>query len=170
MSEEQVQKKELVEIPDAPFGEEDLSKIERTDYPYTGNQDDDQQPSSADRQRGTRTPADVVAWSRDQDAKNATGWAGMCLSFSRQAAGAPGGVHDAYDAWNNARYKHTAGTPPAGSFAFWSGGSQGYGHVVVSAGGGNCYSTDYPIHDQANYTSIARINAAWGNLRYVGLV
>jgi len=114
----------------------------------------------------SRTPAQVVASA--QRRVGTYGWKGLCLKASRMAAGAPGGVYDATTAWKRAKYRHSKGTPPKGSFVFWTGGSQGHGHVVVSDGGGYCYSNDIFVYGRYDRCSIRYINEKWGNLRYVG--
>jgi uncharacterized protein YraI len=51
---------------------------------------------------------------------------------------------------------------PAGGLAFFSGGSSGAGHVMISIGGGNFVSTD--IHGSGTFgvTTIATIKSQWG--------
>ena len=61
------------------------------------------------------------------------------------------------------RYKHAGDSNvPAGGLAFFSGGSQGYGHVMISIGGGYFLSTD--IHGSGTFTrtTIAEIKSKWG--------
>ena len=55
------------------------------------------------------------------------------------------GSHDAYAHWTQvpASSKHAGvRTVPAGGLAFFKGGSQGFGHVMISLGGGSFASTD----------------------------
>lgn len=94
--------------------------------------------------------------------------AGYCLKFSRSCAGALGGVLNATTAWRNAKHRHTAGTPPRGSFVFWEGGTNGHGHVSVSAGGGDVWTTDFKRFGKVDRVSIKAITTKWRNLRYVG--
>ncbi len=60
-------------------------------------------------------------------------------------------------------YKHAGDSNvPAGGLAFFSGGSSGYGHVMISIGGGNFMSTD--IHGSGTFTqtTIAEVKTKWG--------
>lgn len=60
-------------------------------------------------------------------------------------------------------YKHAGDSNvPAGGLAFFSGGSSGYGHVMISIGGGYFLSTD--IHGSGTFTrtTISEIKSKWG--------
>lgn len=60
-------------------------------------------------------------------------------------------------------YKHAGDSNvPAGGLAFFSGGSSGFGHVMISIGGGSFISND--IHGAGTYTqtTIAEIKSKWG--------
>jgi uncharacterized protein YraI len=60
-------------------------------------------------------------------------------------------------------YKHAGDSNvPAGGLAFFSGGSSGYGHVMISIGGGDFLSTD--IHGSGTFTktTIAEVKSKWG--------
>jgi hypothetical protein len=83
----------------------------------------------------------------------------MCQRFVRQAFGSPGGADTALDAWNQANFKHTAGTPPPGAAVYWGGGS---GHVAISAGNGMVYSTDVRRPGQVDLVPMNFITQHWG--------
>lgn len=51
---------------------------------------------------------------------------------------------------------------PAGGLAFFSGGSSGAGHVMISIGGGNFVSTDIDGAGTLGVTTIAKIKNTWG--------
>ncbi|MEO6704137.1 MAG: hypothetical protein ABI140_14100 [Jatrophihabitantaceae bacterium] len=51
---------------------------------------------------------------------------------------------------------------PAGGLAFFSGGSSGAGHVMISIGGGNFVSTDIHGSGTLGVTTIATIKNTWG--------
>lgn len=114
-----------------------------------------------------RTPEQVAAWAKNQKDRRTNGWRGYCLKFSRMAAGAPGGTYDAVTAWKQAKYRHSKGTPPRGSFVFWSGGGKGHGHIAVSAGDGDVYSTDLQTSDYVGRVPISLVRDRWG-LKYLG--
>jgi hypothetical protein len=91
------------------------------------------------------------------------GFHGRCLAFVQECYSQ--GAHvpqqsrgDAANAWAMAKFKHE-GAPfasiPPGVPVFWSGGN---GHVVLSTGGGGCLSTDHPLDDVANVTTLAEID------------
>lgn len=113
----------------------------------------------------SRDREDVVRWAREQASRRTRGWRGYCLKFSRMAAGAPGLGGSAMDAWRRAKRRHTTGTPPRGTFVFWSGGK--HGHVVVSSGDGDCYGTDLVVRDQVRWHRISEVSRRWG-YKYLG--
>jgi hypothetical protein len=113
----------------------------------------------------TRDREQVVAWARGQANRRTTGWAGMCLKFARMAAGASGGVKNARMAWGRARYTHTSWPPPRGTFVFWRGGK--HGHVSVSSGDGDHYTTDLPVRGQVRWGQIRDVADHWG-YEYLG--
>lgn len=85
---------------------------------------------------------------------------GQCLKFSRTCAGAPGGVYDADAAWYNAKYKHTSGVAPRGTFSFYRGGA--HGHVTVNEGNGMTWTTDYRRYGKIDLVPISDIERNWG--------
>jgi hypothetical protein len=92
-----------------------------------------------------RTCAQAVAWANDHLGSTSLG-TGTCDHVVALAYGwSNSGSHDAYAHWTSvpAKYKHAGDrTVPAGGLAFFKGGSQGYGHVMLSLGGGHFASTD----------------------------
>jgi hypothetical protein len=70
---------------------------------------------------------------------------GECLVFVRSVFGLSSSYPTAADAWNAipSPEQITTGTPPAGVPVYWTGGESGDGHVALSAGDGNVYSTDF---------------------------
>lgn len=88
----------------------------------------------------------AVTWMKDRVHTSFPGRAGFCLGTVRRSFGAGGGTHDAQDAWDQAKSKHkftgSYAKVPANRPFFYSGGSRGYGHVVVTAGNGWAYGTD----------------------------
>lgn len=106
---------------------------------------------------------------------------GTCQLTMRSIAGLPSagdfdgdGDADAVDAWRRCRSRgevvetSNADRIPAGTFVYWSGGRNGYGHVAVSLGGGKCVSTDWPS-GRIGVAGIDDITRTWG-LRLLGYV
>jgi hypothetical protein len=91
------------------------------------------------------TCAQAVSWANSHIGSTSLG-TGTCDHVVGLAYGwANSGSHDAYAHWTQvpAASKHPgARTVPAGGLAFFKGGSQGFGHVMISLGGGNFASTD----------------------------
>jgi hypothetical protein len=90
---------------------------------------------------------------------------GMCLMWARQMARIPPKYPNATVAARNAPRK--MGTPPAGTFVYWTGGSRGFGHIAISAGGGYVFSTDYPKRNRVGRAKITAITRGWRQ-KYVG--
>lgn len=52
---------------------------------------------------------------------------------------------------------------PAGTFAYWEGGSHGYGHAAITIGGGKIVSTDAPTWGRIGIVPIGWIATHWRN-------
>jgi hypothetical protein len=91
-------------------------------------------------------------------------WAvGMCDNFCANMYGfTASGYVDAVAHWKAlpARLRHSGDTEvPAGMLAFWSGG---HGHVAISAGGGEVWSTDIAGAGTVARVPLSRVAADWG--------
>lgn len=90
---------------------------------------------------------------------------GTCLMWVRETFGfqtdpVSGNPPTAAEGWAQVPSgdKHAGDTnPPAGVPVYWTGGSSGAGHVAISAGGGNVYSTDF---GQSGYLGDGRVHAS----------
>jgi hypothetical protein len=69
-------------------------------------------------------------------------WFGECLGFVRACYDIPGKYLDATSNYLATTIRGT-GVPPAGTLQWWTGGSQGHGHVILMDGGELGYSTDF---------------------------
>lgn len=67
---------------------------------------------------------------------------GHCLQWARTRAGIPARFATAAAAARGAHNKHFGSAPPAGAAVYYTGGSHGYGHIVISIGGGQVRSPD----------------------------
>lgn len=95
---------------------------------------------------------------------------GYCLRTVRTDYGVGPLYLDATEAWAGADKKHRTSNPkdiPRGVPAFWTGGSAGHGHIVLSVGGGICLTTDFHESGYVDLARIDRIGPAWG-LNLVG--
>lgn len=79
---------------------------------------------------------------------------------------------DAAEAWAEAKHKHPTDDPmaaPRGALLFWTGGSEGYGHVAIAAGHGMMWSTDIKRLGYFDLAPITDVRRKWGtSLRFVG--
>lgn len=92
-------------------------------------------------------------------------WRGWCLVFVRTCYDVPAGVRSAADSWRMADHKHPTSDPhaiPRGVPVFWLGGSHGFGHIAVSAGGGMCWSTDLRRPGKVDKVPIDDVRRLWG--------
>ena len=86
----------------------------------------------------------------------------MCLRFVRDVF-SPGKnyfIPDADVGWQRATQKEYSPNPPAGAPVYWQSGV--HGHIAVSAGNGNCISTDWPRKGSVGLVSITTLTRAWG--------
>lgn len=90
------------------------------------------------------------------------------------------GDADAVDGWKKAKARgkvveakdiRSLNDIPAGTLAYWTGGSRGYGHVAITIGGGKIVSTDAPAWGTIGIVGIDFIAAKWrNNLKFVGYI
>jgi hypothetical protein len=114
----------------------------------------------------TRPPASAVTYAESQSHRGTYWGIGMCLKFTRSCFNVPSRYSTAALAWANTRHRHST-TPPAGAPVWWTGGSRGFGHVALSAGGGYVWSTDVLRSGRVDRVKISHITNAW-NLHYRG--
>lgn len=114
-----------------------------------------------------RTCAGAVTWAKNHVTTSYhSDYAGRCDHVMGLAYGwAHSGSTSARSHWLAipGQYKHAGDSNvPAGGLAFFSGGSSGYGHVMISIGGGYFLSTD--IHGSGTFTrtTISEIKSKWG--------
>lgn len=91
--------------------------------------------------------------------------AGLCLRMVRTCYGVPAQAPDATAAWVNAKLKHRTTDPdtiPRGAPIFWTGGSQGHGHIAIATGNGHCWSTDILRPGYFDHVPIDLIRTKWG--------
>lgn len=93
---------------------------------------------------------------------------GQCLGWSREQADVPSLYDAASTAWEHASGRHPGDdTPPAGAAVYWTGGSNGYGHVAISLGNGLVRSSDGAGQGVVGTVPLGRITEEWG-LDYAG--
>lgn len=90
---------------------------------------------------------------------------GLCLKMVVDAYQVRHGIPDAISSWNMAPDKHRTerpSQPPRGFPIYWSGGSEGHGHVAIAAGDGWCWSTDIKRSGRFDLVRVDRIRTQWG--------
>lgn len=99
---------------------------------------------------------------------------GSCLMAVRIAFGLDANGHEpnaaaawTYEGGHDGPNTHYQIAPPANVPVFWTGGSHGYGHVAISDGKGNVYSTDVKRTGLFDLVPISEIHTKWG-LKFVG--
>jgi hypothetical protein len=121
----------------------------------------------------TRRPAGRLAPSSAAETRHAAvrsrfNEPGYCLAWSRQQADIPARYPDAATAWAHATGKRRNDrTPPAGAAVYWTGGSEGYGHVAISVGGGRVRSSDAGGAGRVSTVPVEWVARTWG-LKYAG--
>jgi hypothetical protein len=90
-----------------------------------------------------------------------TDWFGWCLVFVRRCFNVGPMYGSAEKGYFGTDFKHgTSGTPPLGVPIWWTNG--GDGHVAISTGDGNCYSTDIKRRGKVDKVAISYITRTWG--------
>lgn len=89
-----------------------------------------------------------------------------CQKECRIAYGVPSdGTPSAAADWEKSQHKVHETDPmkfPRGVLVRWVGGSKGSGHVAISTGDGNCWSTDILADGHRDHVQISLIHAKWG--------
>lgn len=116
-----------------------------------------------------RTPEQAVAWAAQQADNPSQSWFALCLSFCRQAYGVPAKYASAADAWAATRLRGD-GPAPFGAPCWWTGGSGGYGHVVLATGDGRCWSSDFGPNGYIGDGKIRRVSIVSVHQSVSGLV
>ena len=100
---------------------------------------------------------------------------GVCDHYVAVFYGHPASLEDnAAIHWNDILSNHRQWAHPgltdvpSGGLAFFTGGSQGRGHVMISIGGGSYISTDIHGDGTITTTTLSEVLNTWGNLTYVG--
>lgn len=92
---------------------------------------------------------------------------GYCLKYTRGWLEIGPKEVSAAKAWYAADRKHAGDKkPPAGVPVFWTGGSQGYGHIALSLGNGMIRTTDRPT-GRVGTVELGYIQTYWGQ-KYMG--
>lgn len=136
------------------------------------------------RKAGKKAVATMRGWAEKKSGRCPVGshdnsgkgvpWLGHCAHSVACAYGRFASGWNAIDGWRGtpAKYQHAgrkAGDPPRGALVFWSGGSQGYGHVGVANGRGKFYGVDLPTSGRIGLVDIDRPRTQWG-LTYLGWI
>lgn len=117
-----------------------------------------------------RTYAEAKARAAAEAANPSRDWTGWCQVFAQACVGAAPWGASAQDAWNQIPNARTHdGTPWAGSLAYWSGGSRGFGHVAFAVENGYVYSTDILRPGKVDLVPYTTIHERWGQT-YLGYI
>jgi hypothetical protein len=119
------------------------------------------------------SPQQAVAYARGEVAWPDRDYSGQCLHFTAWCYGFGGaGATSATTFWHGTRHglrHHGDHRPPAGAIVLWTGGSHGYGHATISAGGGKIYSTDIRRSGKVDLVPVRETEERWG-LDFAGWV
>jgi hypothetical protein len=117
-----------------------------------------------------RTPREALAYITAQMKAGTTFRRGMCKRMCREAYRiASDGSDDATEAWSRTRYRVPGAWIP-GAFIWWTGGSDGHGHVAVMGWKtGHIRTVDYPRSGRWNSTTVHALETAWPGIRFAGV-
>lgn len=93
---------------------------------------------------------------------------GMCLQWCRQRADIPAVWGTAAIAAGHATNMHHDRNVPRGAFVYWTGGSEGAGHIAIGLGGGLVRSTDADGPGVVATRTVDWFDANWPALTYAG--
>lgn len=162
----------MVDEEEFPYGEfEDEDGIKPVDgkLPYHDGPQDDSEGLGAPG-NSPRTGAQAIALARSMSKTGVWVGVGYCLKTIRGLYGVNAKYPDASTSWKNAKHKvrvSSGNDVPRGVPVYWTGGSSGYGHIAISTGGGNCWSTDWARPGRIDKARINDITSGW-NLKLEG--
>jgi hypothetical protein len=118
------------------------------------------------------SPADVIAWCRDQSIQSSIDWTFHCLGMAGAAWDLhPSGVWpDAWNAFNRTAEAHKPAEPAPPGAPVWFdliARGQRLGHVAIADDPGFCWSIDIIRHGKIDRVQISTIVQRWG-AKYVG--
>lgn len=135
-------------------------------YPSVAQQDD------VPAQGALSMPADsprngeqAIAFALDESKKRTNVGIGQCLKTVRGYYGVAAKYGTAALSWQHAAHKRRVASGvdvPRGVPVYWTGGSEGAGHVAISLGGGLCLSTDWLEPGRIDVAEIDNITTKWG--------
>ena len=109
--------------------------------------------------------AEPFKFAQREHKRRSRDWSGWCLVFVRSCFGVAARYPSATSAWQHAEHRHRTTDPdaiPRGVPVFWTGGSQGFGHVALSRGDGTCWTTDLIRPGHVDVAPIAEVQRRWG--------
>ena len=117
----------------------------------------------------TRSVKEAIAYIRARIKSGTTFRSGLCKRESRMAYNVPSdGSGDATTAWGRTRHRFH-GAWIWGAFIWWTGGSEGHGHVAIMRWRkGHIWTVDYPHVGRWNATTVAELEAAWPKITFAG--
>lgn len=119
-----------------------------------------------------RTPDEALAVVKHQASNGPAFAVGMCKKQTRLAYGVPSdGSDDATEAWRNTdhRLAGPADAAPKGALVWWTGGSDGHGHVAIADGAGYVWSVDIKRAGYWDRVPVGEISRSWPRLQLAGI-
>jgi hypothetical protein len=118
-----------------------------------------------------RSLSDALAYAQAEVKSASQNWSNQCQHFARVCVGAAAWAPSAREAFNAtpAANRHSSPNPPAGAIVYYGYADKGYGHAVLSAGGGLCYSTDIKRPGRVDLVPLSLPVTQWG-LPYRGWI
>lgn len=102
------------------------------------------------------SPEQAISRAKAQADSGSTSWPGKCLAFVEWAYEVSPRYSTASEAYWGTKDRGT-GQAPLGAPVWWTGGTEGFGHVALSCGDGTCYSNDFTSTGYAGDGRIRRI-------------
>lgn len=97
---------------------------------------------------------------------------GMCKQRTRMAYGVPSdGSNDATEAFGRTKHRLTVtgAKAPRGALLWWTGGSEGHGHVAIADGKGGVWSVDIKRDGFWDHVPFGQIAKSFPSLRFAGV-
>lgn len=120
----------------------------------------------------TRTPDEAISFVYAQSKYGPTFPVNECKMRTRIAYGVPSdGSQDATEARSRTKVRlDCLGTEaPRGALLWWTGGSQGHGHVAIADGKGGVWSVDIKRHGYWDHVPFQTIHDSWPLLKWAGV-
>ncbi len=156
---------DFVDVPVVEYGQHTPAQPSIDERDHEGQEDPAELEGLGGPGEAPHTPAQAIKLGYQWIKTTLYVGIGRCLQNQRTLFGVAAKYMSAAESWAAAPVKHRVSSGskvPRGVFVYWTGGSQGYGHITLSIGGGRCITNDFGRYGYMSVANIDDITRGWG--------